>query len=186
MPTQTLNDLSVRFFPHWNDKHIYQTVGLINMIDHILTKNPNAHNWLEIGSYIGESATLFLAFEKIKHLQCVDHSEIRISFLTEKFKEEIKRSRCSLYLGKSIDFVKSISDSSVDVIYIDADHSYESVSAEISVCWPKLKNNGFLCGHDYHEVVWPGVVRAVNEFANVHNNLHIQVFKDCSWLIHKV
>jgi hypothetical protein len=43
-----------------------------------------------------------------------------------------------------------------------------------------------LCGHDYHEVVWPGVVRAVNEFANVHNNLHIQVFKDCSWLIHKV
>lgn len=184
MPSQTLNDLSLRFFPHWNDQYIYQTVGLINMVDYIFSVNPNAGNWLEIGSYIGESATIFLSFEKLQHLCCLDHSKERRPILDKKFKEEVQRNRCSIVTDKSENYVTSVEDEMLDVIYIDADHSYESISNEIKLYWPKVKQGGFLCGHDYHETVWPGVFKAVNEFTQ-EKNMTAKIFKDCSWLVHK-
>lgn len=49
-----------------------------------------------------------------------------------------------------------------DMIFIDANHSYEAVRADIINYLPVLKKGGLMCGHDYNKN-WPGVVRAVNE-----------------------
>ena len=35
-----------------------------------------------------------------------------------------------------------------DIVYIDADHSYTSVMQDIGYWSPKVKNGGYLCGHD--------------------------------------
>lgn len=51
-------------------------------------------------------------------------------------------------------------DNSIDVIFIDAGHSYESVKKDIDLWLPKMKNVSILAGHDYG---WDGVNKAVNE-----------------------
>ena len=50
-----------------------------------------------------------------------------------------------------------------DAIFIDANHSYEAVKADILAWMPLLKENGILCGHDFDRTYWPGIVRAVEE-----------------------
>ena len=54
----------------------------------------------------------------------------------------------------------------VDFCFIDADHSYESVLADLRTWWPKVKPGGTLAGHDYRQSdPWlVGVTPAVHEF----------------------
>lgn len=47
----------------------------------------------------------------------------------------------------------------VDMVFIDGDHEYESVKADIKAWLPKTRK--LLCGHDYG--VFDGVTRAVDE-----------------------
>lgn len=55
-------------------------------------------------------------------------------------------------------------DESVDFVFIDADHSYDSVLKDIRSWYPKIKPNGIISGHDYrHDPAGMGVVTAVNE-----------------------
>ena len=51
---------------------------------------------------------------------------------------------------------------SLDLVFLDADHRYEYVLADIAAWWPKLKTGGVLCGHDYCPQR-SGVIRAVEE-----------------------
>ena len=50
-----------------------------------------------------------------------------------------------------------------DLIFIDANHSYESVRADILAWVPLLSPKGIICGHDCDKVYWAGIVRAVEE-----------------------
>lgn len=56
---------------------------------------------------------------------------------------------------------QDVEDESLDFVFIDADHTYEGVSADIDAWLPKVR--GMILGHDYHPETFPGVVRAVNE-----------------------
>lgn len=50
-----------------------------------------------------------------------------------------------------------------DLIYIDAGHEYESVARDIRMYWSLLSDSGLMILDDY--IGYPGVTRAVNEFA---------------------
>jgi len=53
-----------------------------------------------------------------------------------------------------------IEDCSLDLVFIDADHSYDWVKKDIAAYKPKLKKSGWLTGHD---IDYPGVHKAVTE-----------------------
>ena len=54
-------------------------------------------------------------------------------------------------------------DGTFDFIFIDANHSYESVKEDSTVWLPKAKPGGIIAGHDYFTRVHPGVKKAVDE-----------------------
>jgi|LakMenEpi03Aug12_release.lakeMendotaPanAssembly.Ray.scaffolds.fasta_scaffold03232_19 predicted O-methyltransferase YrrM len=56
---------------------------------------------------------------------------------------------------------KKFEDRSVDFVFLDADHSYESVKKDIESWLPKIKTGGMIAGHDYYNPC--GVKRAVDE-----------------------
>ena len=75
--------------------------------------------------------------------------------------------RAKIIRKASVDASKDVADRSLDFAFIDADHSYEGVRADIWAWLPKIKPGGWLCGHDFGNAEFPkfGVTRAVTEFA---------------------
>jgi len=51
----------------------------------------------------------------------------------------------------------------VDFIFIDGDHTYESVRHDIDKALLHVKQNGIIAGHDYNVPAFPGVKQAVDE-----------------------
>ena len=67
--------------------------------------------------------------------------------------------------GDSIDILKKlVEDEDVeefDFAYLDGNHHYEYVLAEIAIIYQKIKEGGILAGHDYDQI---GVMGAVQTF----------------------
>lgn len=65
--------------------------------------------------------------------------------------------------GESTEMVKYIPDNYLSMVFLDADHSYEGVKADLEAWFPKLVTGGVMSGHDYLNEGY-GVKRAVEEF----------------------
>lgn len=78
--------------------------------------------------------------------------------------------RAIIFPVASVEAAKAIDDRSLDLVFIDADHSYEGVKADLAAWAPKVKAGGWLGGHDYKnpapEFNFSGVDRAANEWAS--------------------
>jgi len=55
-------------------------------------------------------------------------------------------------------------DKYFDFVYIDANHTYKAVYADIYVWLPKVRDGGILGGHDFH---YKGVRQAISEILGV-------------------
>lgn len=84
----------------------------------------------------------------------------------ERIIEAQKYEHIELIKGFSVQEANKFEDKSVDLVYIDANHSYDSTLADINAWYPKLKKGGILSGDDF---TWSGVKKAVCEFCNEHN-----------------
>ncbi len=78
------------------------------------------------------------------------------------------------HAGLSIDTLHQCGNSSFDWIYIDADHTYQGVMADIKAAMPKVKPGGYLIFNDFaritpHGFGTFGVHQAVCEFAVAEN-----------------
>lgn len=65
-------------------------------------------------------------------------------------------------------------DGTIDFCFIDGDHRYESVTADLRCWWPKIRPGGMLAGHDYRQSAsWlQGVTPAVHDFFGVRDASH--------------
>ena len=93
-----------------------------------------------------------IGLEEIKEWERNAHIKL------DKYEHKIKWIK-----ERSTDAVKLIADSSLDFVYIDANHTYESVAEDIRLYYPKVKKGGLFSGHDYD---YESVKKAVDEFIN--------------------
>ena len=56
----------------------------------------------------------------------------------------------------------------IDYLYIDADHHYEAVRADLEAWIPHVKPGGLVLGDDYGNRSFPGVQRAWDDFVSTH------------------
>jgi predicted O-methyltransferase YrrM len=80
----------------------------------------------------------------------------------------IGEKRVRFEVGCSDGTARLFEDEYFELVFIDADHSEESVSRDIVVWLPKVKRGGVIAGHDYGSRNWPGVKRAVDRCFSAH------------------
>jgi hypothetical protein len=153
---------------------------MINTRDEICTLLNKDSIGCEIGVFEGEFSSILFSSNKFKQLYLVDTftgiaSNNNVvyqdaSVLEEKVKNKfIEYNEIIIQKQDSISFLKSMPDNFFDFIYIDTVHSYELTILELEASYRCIKNLGLICGHDYTETFFPGVVKAVNEFCLNHN-----------------
>lgn len=169
-----------------NAKHA--KTGLSDMIKYI--GDVSEMTIVEIGSYVGDSTRIFA--ERFKGVVAVDpwlngyDKDDAASYqhdmkIVEAQFDDLCRELPNIEKMKmtSAEAAKNFVDGTIDVVYIDALHTYHGVKVDIELWEPKIKKGGFLCGHDY-QGRFQGVINAVNEFKKPD-----MTFKDTSWIIKK-
>lgn len=136
-----------------------------------LANNVNGNIFLEVGSYLGASSCFIVAgikkTRKKAKLYCVDTWENdamtegkRETFQvfvenTQKYQDIIIPLR-----GISVEVAKTFKDI-IDFLFIDGDHSYEGVKADVDAWFPKLNKNAVVV---FHDIGWAeGVQRVIRE-----------------------
>ena len=127
-----------------------------HVLKHLIEKN-NFKEMAEVG--VRDGRTTFFLLDHIPDLiiYAIDMS------IKGFYNSEIKKKygeRLRPIEAKSDVAADSFQDGSLDLVFIDANHSYEYVKNDIIKYTPKLKSTGLLTGHD---IDYPGVNKAVNE-----------------------
>lgn len=92
------------------------------------------------------------------------------------------RDRATHMVQGSVEAAAWVARESLDLVFIDGDHSYEGAGGDVAAWWPTLRPGGIMAGHDY-TFTWPGVVQAVNEFA-ISNGIRVD-FTPELWFMSK-
>lgn len=156
---------------------INRLFGLKDLLDYYRV----TRGWkiVEVGSYAGASAELMAQYAGV--VVCCDIWEEYINprvapIIYKAFLDTKARNHNIIeHKVKSEILAKSFGKEAIDMVYIDADHSYDSVKADILAWSDKVKVGGLISGHDY---CMPGVGKAVDEAFKKEN---IRYFKDSSW-----
>jgi len=76
--------------------------------------------------------------------------------------------RSEIWRKTSVEAAKNVDDRSLDFVYIDARHDYESVLEDLEQWFNKVRRGGIIAGHDYVDGAFNqgdfGVKKAVDEF----------------------
>jgi len=88
------------------------------------------------------------------------------AWLTLKLTEETTRKHLegwpvNVCSGDALKAAQLYEDNSLDLVYLDDDHSLQHVYEECMAWWPKVKKGGRLAGHDWN---WPSVQDGVNNW----------------------
>lgn len=167
-------------------KHFYETIGenwfsWADFYREIVGQLPNPAAVVEVGCWRGRS-TACLGVEIINAqkdvvLYCVDTwayypeteqpalSQTDFDGVYREFTRNVRPFEHFLWIMRqpSIKAAAEFSPESVDFVFIDANHKYENVLADIRAWLPVVKPGGVIAGHDYYTRQHPGVARAVDE-----------------------
>lgn len=127
---------------------------------------PTGSRFVEVGTFAGKSFA-YLVTEIVnsgKTIEAVAIDGFPWEGLLEEFIGNMKplEGKYRYIQGNSWESARTFNDQSLDFVFLDADHTYESVSNDIKAYLPKVKPGGVIAGHDYNDV-WEGLRKAVDE-----------------------
>lgn len=152
-----------------NDKEIPGWFDFEDIYDQAVEAAGDGDTLVEVGSWMGKSA-VYLARrvqESGKRLRvvCVDPwkgtpgtqlEAIVANYggsVFQEFQRNVAEAGCDDVIEAvvlpSVEGAKLFEDESLAFVFLDGDHSYEAVHADIRAWLPKLKRGGALAGHDY-------------------------------------
>jgi hypothetical protein len=76
--------------------------------------------------------------------------------------EEARSGMVKAVKGDSAESASLYEDESLDFVFIDASHDYESFRKDLLAWHPKVKVGGLFGGHDFADP-YPGIVKAVKD-----------------------
>jgi hypothetical protein len=84
-----------------------------------------------------------------------------------RFEKQVKRGKVVVLRKGSIEAAESLAGRPLDWVYIDGDHTYEAVKADLQAFRRLIRPGGVIAGDDYGVEGWwsNGVTEAVDEFA---------------------
>ena len=143
---------------------------------------------VEIGAYSGEGTEVLAKYFKEvlavdPWLNGYDINDVASQQCPMKFVFEAFQTRTTplgnvgFLRSKSLDALPSVGDESLDLIYVDGDHRYEAVVADIQGWKPKLRKGGVMAGHDWN---MQGVKKALSE---VFLGKDATIFQGDSWAL---
>lgn len=184
--------------------HFYHRVeGWFNypdMFAYAVETAPQEGHFVEIGTWKGQSSA-FLAVElinsgkKIK-LDCIDNftgsviepgqmydRDNQAGRLMEVFTNNMKpvEGHYTAIQGDSSESASLYEDESLDFVFIDASHDYESILKDIKAWFPKVKVGGLFAGHDFADP-YPGIQKAVRDLLAKET---VGVTPSTCWFCHK-
>ena len=156
----------------------------------VLQKLPAGGLGVEIGVWRGEFSEIILRETSPKCLYLIDPWEFHSEFPMRVYTGEVGKSQdhmdrvfCDvqdkfmghpnviILRGESQTELPRFEDNYFDWIYIDGNHSYESVLADLRMSLSKTKSNGIIAGDDYRWGAWDDwpVRKAVKVFVEENN-----------------
>jgi SAM-dependent methyltransferase len=142
----------------------------------------NKNNVLEIGCMMGQTTVLlcesakkvhvvdvFDDYEKISNDRNFEHYKGLFDKLGSnycKFKENTKKYK-NLVINKmsSKEYALMVENDFFDLVFVDADHSFEGCSEDIKNFHKKVKVGGVIAFHDTNHDKWgEGITKAINLF----------------------
>ena len=109
-------------------------------------------NILELGSYQGASAFLFLSILKNSKITCVDTfaDEINFQLFDKTLKKFLIQERAILSKSSTLSFFsKEMKKNFYDIVYIDAGHGYSDVTIDIYCSFDQVRDDGIIIFDDY-------------------------------------
>jgi hypothetical protein len=106
-----------------------------------------------------------------------------------KYETEISNGQVDVLRAMSTEAFKDFHAESLDFVYLDGDHSYEGVKADLEGVLPLMKINGVIMLDDFHRRGWwgDGVIRAAQEFLGDHSqSVQIRAMRGAQLAIAKV
>jgi predicted O-methyltransferase YrrM len=85
-------------------------------------------------------------------------------FVVERFRKYEKR--VEIMRETSLNAAEKIEDEFLDIVFIDAEHTYKGVREDISLWENKVRSGGVISGHDYDHPNFPEVKIAVDEWCS--------------------
>lgn len=152
--------------------------------------------YLETGSYLGCSGIMAGLTAKhgtlvychdiwVKDMQELSEDGIPPPTVTDYFYEfykNVKKNRLEHVVipirGDSSYTVGIHGDKTIDLAFIDGDHSYDGVMKDLEAVLPKMKPDGIILCHDCRE--GSEVARGIYDFAKAHDIDSIEGFKNSS------
>lgn len=92
-----------------------------------------------------------------------DYHEDNLDVVLETFADELCLGEVKIKRGLSVEIASRSKKQSLDWIFIDARHDYESVLADLRAWAPIVREDGMISGHDF-KTRNSGVANAVHKF----------------------